>query len=1068
MIQLKVYPNTDKVMADQLFLDLYETQPIKLTISIEDITNADATSTFSKVFKVPATRHNEEFFKNAFLVNGITYDITTKKPAEILVDGAEFKVGHIRLQKIYVNGDQDKIDYELLFLGETRSFSAIIADKPLCQLEMEDILPPFIVPEPARGPQRKSSFDIEDVRTSWQAFPQSASLTAGLCNGNLLFPLINHGNTYDDAGVPLQGEIAIAGQKPFTDPANALSTSRFKPMIRAKRVIDQIFEEAGYTYTSEFFESDRFHQQYLSAFGNLEQIGIVINQSTDTQFSASESTSQAMDNLEINDVVFNPSTSYDTGGSYSKYTCSAANTQEAFYIMDVEVSADAQQEDSDYGTSNLPWEVQIYNNTTDTVLAYANGFGQETVSLNWDSRTGPDNVIDVDDILITRVELAGGYADYSNVSAASWSCTAAPGAYNLTGDLDCDYKQIDFIKDMLTMFRLVMQPDVKKPNNFIVEPWQAFIGSGDTFDWSQKLVKDKDFVIEPLFNNQSQTIDFSMMADEDYINQFHQDNYKHPYGWLQFNSANELLKGNKKIEVKGISPTPLEQIAHNSNSTHPYPEWVIPIIHKYDTQDGISLSAPIKPNSRLMFYNGLQTIEAGQSNWYTVDGTGTQAESEWPLCSPYETWPVEESSLNLNFFNDVRYYLDGTLTPYSDYTAQGQTLFTAYWSRYISSIYNKYSRKVTANFILDDTDLRYLTFDDLIFINGVYYRPQKINNAQVGTKSQVNVELITVLDAKPVWKNEPLTGVSMPIFQADCGPEDGGHVRVYTNGTPPFEIKLTNLANQNEVITTGGGTPGNAPYSYYIYSEPGNFDVLITDALNRKWLEQIQIEANDFSNNARGTLEVTNATDCFEPNCNGEVTVTPITSTGGGAPYTITWSDTTSTSFTRTGLCSDTTYYYNLTGNNGCESRYKPVTIGCDAPSESWEVEQNTSGNRSFIPYVGNESLFVGQSIDFAPQPGNCFTVLEETYTAPNFFDAINSYACGAQGEVARIEDCDTQQVYNALNDFNNQAGDTIQYQDNQGGPLRCGTILDLYGTGQLDATISNGNQQTCGQGVCS
>jgi len=117
MIQLKVYQSEASTDADAIFLDLYETQPIKLTLSVEDITTADATSVFSRTFKVPATRHNNEFFQNAFEIDGIDFDITIKKPAQILVDGAEFRVGHVRLQKIYANGDLDKIDYELLFLS---------------------------------------------------------------------------------------------------------------------------------------------------------------------------------------------------------------------------------------------------------------------------------------------------------------------------------------------------------------------------------------------------------------------------------------------------------------------------------------------------------------------------------------------------------------------------------------------------------------------------------------------------------------------------------------------------------------------------------------------------------------------------------------------------------------------------------------------------------------------------------------------------------------------------------------------------------------------------------------
>ena len=91
MIQLKVKPNEGAPNSTSLFLDLYETQPIKLTLSIEDITSADATSVFSRTFKVPGTRTNNIFFKNAFDIDGTDFDITIKKPAEILVDGSEFK-----------------------------------------------------------------------------------------------------------------------------------------------------------------------------------------------------------------------------------------------------------------------------------------------------------------------------------------------------------------------------------------------------------------------------------------------------------------------------------------------------------------------------------------------------------------------------------------------------------------------------------------------------------------------------------------------------------------------------------------------------------------------------------------------------------------------------------------------------------------------------------------------------------------------------------------------------------------------------------------------------------------
>ena len=124
--------------------------------------------------------------------------------------------------------------------------------------------------------------------------------------------------------------------------------------------------------------------------------------------------------------------------------------------------------------------------------------------------------------------------DVSSVDQCYWHCQAAPGDYYPPRDLDCEYQQIDFIKDVITMFRLVMQPAASRPNHFIIEPWQDFIGSGDVLDWSKKLIREKDFVSEPLFNTQSAQIEFTKQEDEDYINKYHQDNNKHAYGWLRF------------------------------------------------------------------------------------------------------------------------------------------------------------------------------------------------------------------------------------------------------------------------------------------------------------------------------------------------------------------------------------------------------------------------------------------------------------------------------------------------------------------------------------------------------
>ena len=950
MIQLKVY-KTKGVNATALFLDLYDTEPIKLTLSIEDITQADATSVFSKTFRVPATRHNNEFFENAYEVDGIDFDVTLKNYAEILVDGAEFREGHIRLQKIFRNQDLDRIDYELLFLGETRDFSSTIAEKTLCQLTMTDFDWEGLPNVYTNANDFTGPFTYTNIVQSWLAFPQTANLTAGFADGDIIMPLIDHGNTYTN-GDPDQGTIALgatgSGVRSFTHSINSLALTRMKPMFRAKRVWDQIFEDAGYTYSSTFLNSDRFHQMYISAFGNDETIGMQIDQVTGTNFQSNNPTNGENDvNFWMyNDNVitniagnFTVGASNTAGGNGSYFTCPGdASLGGNFYIMSASAEMNAEVENSNGPNTNVGAFVRLCvvntpGGTITHVLATGN-YTQNgnTSTLNWDSRNGGYQPI-AGDIIQVLLDTSSNFVDNSYANNTYWDCTAAPGDYYSPLDLDCEHKQIDYIKDILTMFRLVMQPDNKRPNNFIIEPWQEFIGSGTTYDWSHKLVEDMDSVLEPLFNTQSATIEYSFAQDEDFINKFHFDNNKHPYGYLQFNSTNELLKGTRKIDVKGIAPTPIDQII-DTTGTHPEPTFILPSIVEVTGEQTTSNPSrpeqlPIKPKTRFLFYNGKIPITVSQHEWYLNNDSGTAVlQTNYPLVSSYENWPVQQTSLNLNFSNDTRYYINPN--PGTGYFDQGSTLFDEYWSRYISSLYNKFSRRLTAKFILNNVDLQDLTFDDVIFVNGKYYRPEKIIDAEVGAETVVTCQLITLGDQRPIWLEEPLTGFSVAAFNSNCIGEEGS-IQVTTNGTPVFTWALTQSGGGGNVNPSG-----TAPFTFTISAPVGIDTLTVTDSLGRTATVQVDVPASQ-ATPVTSTFTKVNPTICSgnEAACNGSVTVV---GAGGTGPYTINWLDNYSTSLNRINMCEGS-YQYIVYDANGCPSDTYGMYLECNDGLETWDVE---------------------------------------------------------------------------------------------------------------------------------
>lgn len=940
MIQLKVYDTPAK--ETQHWLDLYDTEPIKLTLSIEDITSTDATSTFSKAFKVPGTRANAEFFKNSFDVDGVLFDVTIKKPAEILVDGTEFKQGHIRLQKVFLNTEQDRYDYELLFLGETRDFSSIIGDKGLCQLAMPDLVGGVRTDPAVATPMTPLA-----VSQSWTAYPQAynpstgvpytPSITQGLHGGNIIYPLIDHGNTYDDAGQSLQAKIGIeptpsqGNHNWFTNTQHPITLDRFKPMIRAKRIIDQIFEDAGYTYTSEFFDSDLFHQIYISAFGNEPKVGWdsadASEDSINVAYGEDLTQVQGLGPLTFENNQIDGGNNLSLGNYInSPWSGNPATFYEISAVGEYKFRASAWWEGYCRRSNGDQYPIfgvlEIWNMTTNQQLHFgtpAGGYGSTTqTGLYTVSTTSGD--INVGDKIALIMDTSSGCIDYDYVTNVKFEVLSAPGQFNPVSMLDCQYKQIDFIKDILTSFRLVLAPNPRDPKDFIVEPWQTYINSGDLHDWSKKLVENKDVQIEPVFFSQSDTIHFSFQPGGDYVNIYNQQAKTHPWGYLPFTSSNDLLKGNRDVKLIGISPTPLAAI-ENGDYT-----WSLPQLHTHSSEDAGLEHLPIRPKTRMVFYNGMQSCGpvANPWEWYFLNSTGNVSAEKWdiyPLVSSYQVWPIVSDTLNLNWQNDIKYFMGPNTDPV--YQQDGTTLYDNYWSRYIQSLYGKYSRRVNATFILNNIDLNEFSFDDTIFVNGTYYIPERIIDVEVGAYTEVKVQLLTANDFRPALNLlqdliiNSATGIGSP-----CG-GGLGSIDVDVEGTAPFTWSLSNGMSGAAVT---GANPGPPPYTFTIQNIPvGTYTLTLVDSLGRNADISVTIPQSVVAP-VTSTFNATPASDCVT--CDGAVNVTPV---GGISPYTILWNDG-NTSFSRTGLCPGVDYSYTVFDSLGCSYESTLVQITCEGP----------------------------------------------------------------------------------------------------------------------------------------
>ena len=274
---------------------------------------------------MPATANNNQFFKHAFFVEGIDYDVTVKKQAEILVDGAEFRTGHIRLHKIYVNKQKDNIDYEIVFLGETRDFASALGEKTLNQLNLSDYV---------------FQYDYATVSNSWNAYPEGGP-TDGLNNGDILLPLIDFGNAPNEPRIAYTTTSGSTGNPAgFNWSQNAIAVTRFKPMMRAKALLNEIFDQAGFSFVSDFIDSDDFLNLYVSAFGN--EPGTNENSTTENLLEvALANTYQYTENVDtvpFSDVISDPGQNWFQ--SSFEYRAPVASSASNPYTFKVELSGE--------------------------------------------------------------------------------------------------------------------------------------------------------------------------------------------------------------------------------------------------------------------------------------------------------------------------------------------------------------------------------------------------------------------------------------------------------------------------------------------------------------------------------------------------------------------------------------------------------------------------------------------------------------------------------------------------------------------------------------------------------
>ena len=338
-------------------------------------------------------------------------------------------------------------------------------------------------------------------------------------------------------------------------------------------------------------------------------------------------------------------------------------------------------------------------------------------------------------------------------------------------------KQRDFIKSLVNMFNLYIQPNPNDEKDLIIEPRDDFYNN-NIIDWSSKIDKSKDIDIKPMGALNSKEYLYTYKQDNDYYNDLYYNTWNEIYGQADFIINNDFLKAEHKTEII-FSPTP--------SVGQSWYDRVIPTIIKFDDKDGVQRT---EANIRILQWGGLKDTD---QLWIHSDSNGPTFTTQYPYAGMYDDpyTPTEDIGFNLtneiywaNVFNNV-------------ITFSNNNLYNKYYKKFIEEITDTNSKIVNGYFYLTPSDIANLSFRKQYYFEGQYFRLNKVENY-----NPIN----------PITKCEFLKIKEATVFSASTQTSHGGTQTLGGRRTPTFGQGNGTATNGNSIGNRGITTTGSGNY----------------------------------------------------------------------------------------------------------------------------------------------------------------------------------------------------------------------------------------------------------------
>jgi hypothetical protein len=667
---------------ESAILELYEGDNVALNDRFSDIQTFEVVGGYSQSFRIPAVEKNQEFFGPIFNANYTGYDFTTRLDANLSVDTIPIAVGYIQIKRIYTKGNGWH-ELELVFYSSVPNLAGAIGDKKIK--------------------------DLTDLPNLNHEMTHANVVTPP---ANTIWALIERGQKFTEAEYN-------STVRPIMSVDAPLYVADLTPHVNALYLFEQIFADAGFTFNSDFINNQLV--KYWMPFCNNRYV------------LTEEGTNQAfyLDYEDGLDITLAPAAIkvnndltefYDNGGNVNATSVfTAPFTGQFNFRTFLKARVTVGSLNSEY------LGVRIVDTSNSNIL-HSNVFQiyHSVSGTNWFNYSDDFslNLLEGQTIQMNFVNLGltGLNATYNFDRGTGWQLINTSEAWqggNVNMPLNApDYKQIDFIRDILKMHNLVFIPSKTSPLQLDIEPFNTFLGSGGTIDWTDKLDLTNDVTIYPTTDEQKRNLLYTYAAGGEYLSDLFVKQGNRIYGnYLIDNTANDFAQGDNTVQLE-LRSTPCNEI--------PNTPVVVP---KFIDQTGTF----VLPFARLLFNAG----ETSVALWNEV--TPAAEFTDIQLVNHYSEVNATLESEDLNFAPE---------TPLQNITAiPFNTLFNSYWRRYYNELYSDQSRIMEAFFQLDINDFMNIDYSKQIWIKDSYWRLIQVDNFVVGMDISTKCTLAKIVSS---------------------------------------------------------------------------------------------------------------------------------------------------------------------------------------------------------------------------------------------------------------------------------------------------------------------------------